>query len=160
MFEDEIIVALLVTVFALCLHYYIGVIDLWYMPAVEIGIALIFYELSKGMVKSYKIFEHHNKSIQKARQEEINLITELNTSKNQNIIIGQITPKAKETKETKETKSITFDKNKEVRHFRNDEKILDDIEITVGTHETMSDTTMSDTNEVMSLEEEFNIITK
>lgn len=145
MFEDEIIVALLVTIFALCLHYYIGTIDLWYMPAVEIGIALIFYELSKGMVKSYKIFEHHNNSIKKARQDELNLITELNTTKNQNI----------SAKQEKEPKSITFDKNKEVRHFRNDEKILDDIEITVGTHEAMSDTTVSDTDadEVMSLEE-------
>ena len=84
MFEEEILVALLVTIFALCIHYYIGVIDVWYIPAVEIFIALVFYELSKAMFKSYKTFEHHNISQQKARQEEINLMTELNTSKNEN----------------------------------------------------------------------------
>ena len=53
MFEEEIVVSLLIAIFALCLHYYIGTIDLWYIPAVEIFIGIVFYELIKAMYKSY-----------------------------------------------------------------------------------------------------------
>lgn len=154
MFEEEIIVIILVSLFALCLHYYIGTIDLWYLPAVEIFIGIIFYELTKAMYKSYKTYDNHKKVEQKAREAEINLMTELNTVSN-----SYIPPKKSELKEDKNEdknkKNITFDKNKEIRQFRNNEKILDDIEISVGKQEIMSDTTMSETDDIMSMEEKF-----
>lgn len=141
MFEEEIIVSLLIAIFALCLHYYIGTIDLWYIPAVEIFVGIVFYELIKAMYKSYKTYEDHNKDQQKARQYELNLMTDINT--NQNTNIPPLKEKEKEQKENK--KNISFDKNKEVRYFKDDEKLFDTVEVTNGEEEVMSDTSLSET---------------
>ena len=153
MFEEEIIVSLIIAIFALCLHYYIGTIDLWYIPAVEIMVGIVFYELIKAMYKSYKTYEDHNKDQQKARQYELNLMTDINTNKNTYIPPLKEQEKEKEQKENK--KNISFDKKKEVRYFKDDEKLFDTIEVTNGQEEVMSDTTMSDNDDVMSLEEKF-----
>jgi hypothetical protein len=144
MFEEEILVALLVTIFALCLHYYIGTIDLWYMPAVEICIALIFYELTKAMYNSYKTFDNHARVQQQARQDEISLLTDINTLKNKNIETTTTNTHPIQNKD--HSKSITFEEIKKIRHFRNDEDVLDKVEVTTGTEEVMSDI-MSDTEE-------------
>jgi hypothetical protein len=146
MFEEEIVVSLLIAIFALCLHYYIGTIDLWYIPSVEIIIGIVFYELIKAMYKSYKTYEDHNKTQQKARQYEFNLMTDLNT--NQNTHIPPFKEKEKEEKENK--KNITFDKKKEVRYFKDDEKLFDTVEVTNGDQEeVMSDTSMTETDEII-----------
>ena len=146
MFEEEIVVSLLIAIFALCLHYYIGTIDLWYIPSVEIIIGIVFYELIKAMYKSYKTYEDHNKTQQKARQYEFNLMTDLNT--NQNTHIPSSKEKEKEEKENK--KNITFDKKKEVRYFKDDEKLFDTVEVTNGDQEeVMSDTSMTETDEII-----------
>lgn len=142
MFEEEIMVSLLITIFAMCLHYYIGVIDLWYMPAVEILISLMFYELIKAMHQSYKTYEDHNNIQQKARQYELNLMTDINTNENTRIPLVE---EQQATKSNKSLKTITFDENKEVRYFKDDDKVFDNVEITHGQEEVMSDTTMSDT---------------
>lgn len=151
MFEEEIIVSLLIAIFALCLHYYIGIIELWYIPALEIMVGIVFYELIKAMYKSYKTYEDHNKDQQKARQYELNLMTDINTNKN--TYIPPLKEKEKEQKENK--KNISFDKKKEVRYFKDDEKLFDTVEVTNGQEEAMSDTTMSDNDDVVSLEEKF-----
>ena len=152
MFEEEIVVSLLIAIFALCLHYYIGSIDLWYMSAVEIFIGIVFYELIKAMYKSYKTYEDHNKNQQKARQYELNLMTDLNT--NQNTYIPPIKEKEKE-KEKENKKNISFDKNKEVRYFKDDEKLFDTVEVTNGEEEIMSDTSLSETEEIISPREKY-----
>ena len=143
MFEEEIIVSLIIAIFALCLHYYIGTIDLWYIPAVEIMVGIVFYELIKAMYKSYKTYEDHNKDQQKARQYELNLMTDINTNKNTYIPPLKEQEKEKEQKENK--KNISFDKKKEVRYFKDDEKLFDTIEVTNGQEEVMSDTSLSET---------------
>lgn len=153
MFEEEIIVSLIIAIFALCLHYYIGTIDLWYIPTVEIMVGIVFYELIKAMYKSYKTYEDHNKDQQKARQYELNLMTDINTNKNTYIPPLKEQEKEKEQKENK--KNISFDKKKEVRYFKDDEKLFDTVEVTNGQEEVMSDTTMSDNDDVVSLEEKF-----
>ncbi len=155
MFEEEILVSLLIAIFALCLHYYIGTIDLWYIPAVEIFIGIVFYELIKAMYKSYKTYEDHNKDQQKARQYELNLMTDLNT--NQNTYIPPLKEKEKEKeKEQKENKkNITFDKNKEIRYFKDDENIFDTVEVTNGEEEVMSDTSVTETEEIISPREKY-----
>lgn len=147
MFEEEIIVSLIIAIFALCLHYYIGTIDLWYIPAVEIIIGIVFYELIKAMYKSYKTYEDHNKDQQKARQYELNLMTDINTNKNTYIPPLKEQEKEKEQKENK--KNISFDKNKEVRYFKDDEKLFDTVEVTNGEEEVMSDTSVSETDEII-----------
>ena len=146
MFEEEIVVSLLIAIFALCLHYYIGTIDLWYIPAVEIFIGIVFYELIKAMYKSYKTYEDHNKDQQKARQYELNLMTDINT--NENIHIPPIKEEEKE-KEKENKKNISFDKNKEVRYFKDDENTFDTIEVTNGQEEVMSDTSVTETEEII-----------
>ena len=154
MFEEEIVVSLLIAIFALCLHYYIGTIDLWYIPAVEICIALVFYELIKAMYKSYKTYEDHNKNQQKARQYEFNLMTDINT--NQNTNIPPLNDKEHLLSSKTNKKNITFDKSKEVRYFNDDESLFDTVEVTNGKEEeAMSDTSASDNDDVVSLEEEF-----
>ena len=135
MFEEEILVALLVSIFALCLHYYIGTINLWYIPAVEICIALVFYELIKAMYNSYKTVDNHSKIQEQARQDELSLLTDFNTLKNKNIT--QPSP-------IQQPKNIKFEEPRIPRH---DENTVDTIEVTSGTEEIMSDTTMSDTEE-------------
>ena len=82
MFEEELIIAIIITIFVLCLHYYFGVIDLWYMPAIEVLTCIIFYELSKAMDKSYETVDNHSRIQQEARENEVNIITEINTIKN------------------------------------------------------------------------------
>tara|TARA_Y100000389_G_scaffold119714_1_gene116878 strand:- start:59 stop:526 length:468 start_codon:yes stop_codon:yes gene_type:complete len=154
MFEEEIVVSLLIAIFALCLHYYIGSIDLWYMSAVEIFIGIVFYELIKAMYKSYKTYEDHNKNQQKARQYEFNLMTDLNT--NQNTYIPPLKEQEKEQKKEKENKkNITFDKSKEIRYFKDDEKLFDTVEVTNGEEEIMSDTSLSETEEIISPREKY-----
>ena len=125
MFEEELIIAIIITIFVLCLHYYFGVIDLWYMPAIEVLTCIIFYELSKAMYKSYETVDNHSRIQQEARENEVNIITEINTIKNTNIPF----------KNKNLEKKLTFDKNKEIRKFRNDEKILDNVEKTTGKEE-------------------------
>jgi hypothetical protein len=147
MFEEEIVVSLLIAIFALCLHYYIGSIDLWYMSAVEIFIGIVFYELIKAMYKSYKTYEDHNKNQQKARQYEFNLMTDLNT--NQNTHIPPLKEKEKEKEQKQNKKNITFDKSKEIRYFKDDEKFFDTVEVTNGKEEVMSDTSLSETEEII-----------
>jgi hypothetical protein len=147
MFEEEIIVSLIIAIFALCLHYYIGTIDLWYIPAVEIIIGIVFYELIKAMYKSYKTYEDHNKDQQKARQYELNLMTNINT--NQNTYIPPLKEKEKEKEQKENKKNISFDKNKEVRYFKDDEKLFDTVEVTNGEEEVMSDTSVSETDEII-----------
>jgi lipoprotein-anchoring transpeptidase ErfK/SrfK len=157
MFEEEIIVSLLISIFALCLHYYIGTIDLWYIPAVEIFIAIVFYELIKAMYKSYKTYEDHNKTQQKARQYEFNLITDINTNENSRIV-PTLHDKEQSTSSKTNKKNITFDKSKEVRYFNDDENLFDTVEVTNGKEEqAMSDTSITDTDndDIVSLEEEF-----
>ena len=85
MFEEELIIAIIITIFVLCLHYYFGVIDLWYMPAIEVLTCIIFYELFKAMYKSYETVDNHSRIQQEARENEVNIITEINTIKNTNI---------------------------------------------------------------------------
>lgn len=153
MFEEEIIVSLIIAIFALCLHYYIGTIDLWYIPAVEIMVGIVFYELIKAMYKSYKTYEDHNKDQQKARQYELNLMTDINT--NQNTYIPPLKEQEKEKEQKENKKNISFDKNKEVRYFKDDEKLFDTVEVTNGEEEVMSDTSVSDNDDVVSLEEKF-----
>ena len=152
MFEEEIVVSLLIAIFALCLHYYIGSIDLWYMSAVEIFIGIVFYELIKAMYKSYKTYEDHNKNQQKARQYEFNLMTDLNT--NQNTHIPPLKEKEKE-KEKENKKNITFDKNKEIRYFKDDDRLFDTVEVTNGEEEVMSDTSVTETEEIISPREKY-----
>ena len=138
MFEEELIIAIIITIFVLCLHYYFGVIDLWYMPAIEVLTCIIFYELSKAMYKSYETVDNHSRIQQEARENEVNIITEINTIKNTNIPF----------KNKNLEKKLTFDKNKEIRKFRNDEKILDNVEITTGKEEeVMSDVSIRKTEE-------------
>lgn len=138
MFEEELIIAIIITIFVLCLHYYFGVIDLWYMPAIEVLTCIIFYELSKAMYKSYETVDNHSRIQQEARENEVNIITEINTIKNTNIPF----------KNKNLEKKLTFDKNKEIRKFRNDEKILDNVEITTGKEEeVMSDVSITETEE-------------
>ena len=135
MFEEELIIAIIITIFVLCLHYYFGVIDLWYMPAIEVLTCIIFYELSKAMYKSYETVDNHSRIQQEARENEVNIITEINTIKNTNIPF----------KNKNLEKKLTFDKNKEIRKFRNDEKILDNVEITTGKEEeVMSDVSITE----------------
>lgn len=153
MFEEEIVVSLLIVIFALCLHYYIGTIDLWYIPAVEIIIGIVFYELIKAMYKSYKTYEDHNKDQQKARQYELNLMTDINTSQNTYIPPLKEENKEKEQKENK--KNITFDKNKEIRYFKDDDKLFDTVEVTNGEEEVMSDTSVTETEEIISPREKY-----
>ena len=153
MFEEEIVVSLLIAIFALCLHYYIGTIDLWYIPAVEIFIAIVFYELIKAMYKSYKTYEDHNKTQQKARQYEFNLMTDLNT--NQNTHIPPLKEKEKEKEQKENKKNITFDKSKEIRYFKDDEKLFDTVEVTNGEEEVMSDTSVTETEEIISPREKY-----
>ena len=130
MFEEELIIAIIITIFVLCLHYYFGVIDLWYMPAIEVLTCIIFYELSKAMYKSYETVDNHSRIHQEARENEVNIITEINTIKNINIPF----------KNKNLEKKLTSYKNKEIRKFRNDEKILDNVVITTGKEEeVMSD---------------------
>lgn len=138
MFEEELIIAIIITIFVLCLHYYFGVIGLWYMPAIEVLTCIIFYELSKAMYKSYETVDNHSRIQQEARENEVNIITEINTIKNTNIPF----------KNKNLEKKLTFDKNKEIRKFRNDEKILDNVEITTGKEEeVMSDVSITETEE-------------
>jgi c-di-AMP phosphodiesterase-like protein len=138
MFEEELIIAIIITIFVLCLHYYFGVIDLWYMPAIEVLTCIIFYELSKAMYKSYETVDNHSRIQQEARENEVNIITEINTIKNTNIPF----------KNKNLEKKLTFDKNKEIRKFRNDEKILDNVEITTGKEEeVVSDVSITETEE-------------
>ena len=138
MFEEELIIAIIITIFVLCLHYYFGVIDLWYMPAIEVLTCIIFYELSKAMYKSYETVDNHSRIQQEARENEVNIITEINTIKNTNIPF----------KNKNLEKKLTFDKNKEIRKFRNDEKILDNVEITTGKEEeVMSDVSITEIEE-------------
>ena len=153
MFEEEIVVSLLIAIFALCLHYYIGTIDLWYIPAVEIFIAIVFYELIKAMYKSYKTYEDHNKTQQKARQYEFNLMTDLNT--NQNTYIPPLKEKEKEKEQKENKKNITFDKNKEIRYFKDDDRLFDTVEVTNGEEEVMSDTSVTETEEIISPREKY-----
>ena len=154
MFEEEIVVSLLIAIFALCLHYYIGSIDLWYMSAVEIFIGIVFYELIKAMYKSYKTYEDHNKNQQKARQYEFNLMTDLNT--NQNTYIPPLKEQEKEQKKEKENKkNITFDKSKEIRYFKDDDRLFDTVEVTNGEEEVMSDTSVTETEEIISPREKY-----
>ena len=154
MFEEEIVVSLLIAIFALCLHYYIGIIDLWYVPAVEILVALVFYELIKAMYQSYKTYEDHNKNQQKARQYEFNLMTDINTNKNINIPPSHNEEHKMSSKSNK--KNITFDKSKEVRYFNDDESLFDTVEVTDGKEEVMSDkSSVTDTDDIVSLEEKF-----
>jgi|APSaa5957512535_1039671.scaffolds.fasta_scaffold348265_1 hypothetical protein len=145
MFEEELIIAIIITIFVLCLHYYFGVIDLWYMPAIEVLTCIIFYELSKAMYKSYETVDNHSRIQQEARENEVNIITEINTIKNINIPF----------KNKNLEKKLTFDKNKEIRKFRNDEKILDNVEITTGKEEeVMSDVSITETEEPVEEKEE------
>ena len=145
MFEEELIIAIIITIFVLCLHYYFGVIDLWYMPAIEVLTCIIFYELSKAMYKSYETVDNHSRIQQEARENEVNIITEINTIKNINIPF----------KNKNLEKKLTFDKNKEIRKFRNDEKILDNVEITTGKEEeVMSDVSITETEEAEEEKEE------
>lgn len=149
MFEEELIIAIIITIFVLCLHYYFGVIDLWYMPAIEVLTCIIFYELSKAMYKSYETVDNHSRIQQEARENEVNIITEINTIKNTNIPF----------KNKNLEKKLTFDKNKEIRKFRNDEKILDNVEITTGKEEeVMSDVSITETEEPVEEKEEVNEI--
>ena len=154
MFEEEIVVSLLIAIFALCLHYYIGTIDLWYIPAVEILVALVFYELIKAMYKSYKTYEDHNKNQQKARQYEFNLMTDINT--NQNTNIPPLNDEEHKMSSKTNRKNITFDKSKEVRYFNDDERLFDTVEVTNGKEEALSEkSSVSDADDIVSLEEEF-----
>jgi hypothetical protein len=149
MFEEELIIAIIITIFVLCLHYYFGVIDLWYMPAIEVLTCIIFYELSKAMYKSYETVDNHSRIQQEARENEVNIITEINTIKNTNIPF----------KNKNLEKKLTFDKNKEIRKFRNDEKILDNVEIITGKEEeVMSDVSITETEEPVEEKEEVNEI--
>jgi len=149
MFEEEIVVSLLIAIFALCLHYYIGTIDLWYIPAVEIFIGIVFYELIKAMYKSYKTYEDHNKDQQKARQYELNLMTDINTNQNTHIPLIKKEEKEKEKEQKENKKNISFDKNKEVRYFKDDKNTFDTIEVTNGEEEVMSDTSVTETEEII-----------
>jgi len=149
MFEEELIIAIIITIFVLCLHYYFGVIDLWYMPAIEVLTCIIFYELSKAMYKSYETVDNHSRIQQEARENEVNIITEINTIKNTNIPF----------KNKNLEKKLTFDKNKEIRKFRNDEKILDNVEIITGSEEeVMSDVSITETEEPVEEKEEKEIV--
>lgn len=144
MFEEEIVVALLVSIFALCLHYYIGTIDLWYMPALEICIALVFYELIKAMYNSYKTFDTHSKTQEQARQDELSLLTDINTLKNKNIPITTPIPTPSQSLPSEPSKNITFKKD---RYFRDDDNVFDNVEVTTGDEEVMSETSNSYTEE-------------
>tara|TARA_Y100000385_G_C12553186_1_gene408813 strand:- start:100 stop:480 length:381 start_codon:yes stop_codon:yes gene_type:complete len=118
------------------------------MPAIEVLTCIIFYELSKAMYVSYQTVDNHSRIQQEARENEVNIMTEINTIKNTNIPF-------KEKKIENLEKKIKFDKNKAIRKFRINEKILDNIEIITGKEELMSDTSLSETEEIVSPREKY-----
>ena len=116
MIYEEILFMLCVTIFALILHYYIGVIDIWYIPAFEILVALVIYQISLEMHKSYSTYKEHKETQEKARNSE----------------------KIQEPSKIEE-KKIKFEKTKEVIKFPVDETVMNKVEVSYGKEEIMSD---------------------
>jgi len=58
-------------------------------------------------------------------------------------------------REKENKKNITFDKSKEIRYFKDDEKLFDTVEVTNGEEEVMSDTSVTETEEIISPREKY-----
>jgi Ca2+/Na+ antiporter len=132
MIYEEILFMLVITIFALIVHYYIGVINIWYIPSFEILVALVIYQISIEMYKSYSTYKEHKQTQENARKEQTIPI------ENNKITIP------------KEERKIKFEKTKEVIKFPVDEKVINKIEVSYGKEEIVSE----DENEESSMHEE------
>ena len=87
---EQILLMLLVAIFSLLLHYYIGVINIWYFPCTEVLVALLLYEIMVSMYKSYTVYSEHIEMQNNARESEIlsfDKMTKLNTKINESTSI-------------------------------------------------------------------------
>ena len=90
MLTEQILFMVLVAIFSLLLHYYIGVINIWYFPCTEVLVGLLLYEIMVSMYKSYAVYSEHLEMQNNARESEIlsfDKITKLNTKINESTSI-------------------------------------------------------------------------
>jgi hypothetical protein len=90
MLTEQILLMLLVAIFSLLLHYYIGVINIWYFSCTEVLVALLLYEIMVSMYKSYAVYSEHIEMQNNARESEIlsfDKMTKLNTKINESTSI-------------------------------------------------------------------------
>lgn len=132
MIYEEILFMLVITIFALIVHYYIGVINIWYIPSFEILVALVIYQISIEMYKSYSTYKEHKQTQENARKEQTISIED------EKITIP------------KEERKIKFEKTKEVIKFPVDEKIINKIDVSYGKEEIVSE----DENDESTIQDE------
>jgi hypothetical protein len=135
MIYEEILFMLVITIFALIVHYYIGVINIWYIPSFEILVALVIYQISIEMYKSYSTYKEHKQTQENARKEQKIPIP---PTQNNKITTPQ------------EERKIKFEKTKEVIKFPVDEKVINKIDVSYGKEEIVSE----DENEESAIQDE------
>jgi|UniRef100_A0A6C0J256 hypothetical protein len=142
MLLEKLLLALAISLLVFLIHYYTGTIDIWYMPCIELLIGIICYELFYGMYSSYKDYKKYiNRSNNVVSPTPIGLdeVTRINTLENSKRSEQQIIDKLQ---------SVNFNNVSQVKKFRADEKIINDIEFENGVEEEqMTDTSISETEE-------------
>lgn len=150
MLLDKLLLALAISFIVFSIHYYTGTIDIWYMPCIELLIGIICYELFYGMYSSYKDYKNYiNTSNNVGSSTPIGLdeVTRINTLENSKRSEQQIIDKPQ---------SVNFNHVSQVKKFRADEKIINDIEFENGVEEEqMTDTSISETEEIRSPREKY-----
>ena len=134
MIYEEILFMLVITIFALIVHYYIGVINIWYIPSFEILVALVIYQISIEMYKSYSTYKEHKQTQENARKDQ-----KIPPTQNNKIVPPP-----------QEERKIKFEKTKEVIKFPVDEKVINKIDVSYGKEEIVSE----DENEESAIQDE------
>ena len=138
MLTEQILFMLLVTIFSLLLHYYVGTINIWYFPCTEVLVSLLLYEIIVRMYKSYIVYSEHMEMQSSARESEtlsFDKITKLNTK------INESTSIIKETKNIEKTPELRSKKEKIVSFP--ELKGQNNIEIVEGDKESVSESEIS-----------------
>lgn len=134
MLTEQILFMLLVTIFSLLLHYYVGTINIWYFPCTEVLVSLLLYEIMVRMYKSYIVYSEHMEMQSSARQSEnlsFDKMTKLNTKINESTSISKETKIIEKPSESsnKKEKIVSFPEMKEQNNIEivegNEESVLE-----------------------------------
>lgn len=134
MLTEQILFMLLVTIFSLLLHYYVGTINIWYFPCTEVLVSLLLYEIMVRMYKSYIVYSEHMEMQSSARESEtlsFDKMTKMNTKINESTSISKKTKNIEKPSESnnKKEKIVTFPEMKEQNNIEiiegNEESVLE-----------------------------------